>query len=114
MTLPEPAESESGPRSSSDDKGGSPRSAPEASFTHHVSQDGPEIVVGGHEELSDGVGEESLEPMTRDELLASSSRSLALGALIGLALVAYFRFAYRSRWVDDFLQRNALGVEPRK
>jgi uncharacterized membrane protein len=52
--------------------------------------------------------------MSRDELLASSSRSLAIGTLVGIALVAYFRFAYRSRWVDDFLQRNLLGVEPRK
>jgi uncharacterized membrane protein len=52
--------------------------------------------------------------MTRDELLTSGSRSIALGTLIGLALVAYFRFSYRSRWVDDFLQKNLLGEEPRK
>ncbi len=67
------------PRSSLDDTGGSPRSAPESSFTHHALQDGPEIVVGSHEDLPDGVGEESLEPMSRDELLASSARTLALG-----------------------------------
>jgi uncharacterized membrane protein len=74
-------------------------------------------VVGGHEDLPQGVdvgGEGVSAPMTRDELLTSGTRSIALGALIGLSIFAYFRFAYRSRWVDDFLQKNLLGVEERK
>jgi uncharacterized membrane protein len=92
-------------------------SAPHSSSVQQVPGDGPEIVVGRQEDLPEGIedeGDAASPPMTRDELLTSGARSIAIGALVGLAIVAYFRFAYRSRWVDEFLQRNVLGEEPRK
>src|SRR6188472_2776928 len=52
-------------------------------------------------------------PLGRNELLTSASRTLAIGSLLGVAGVMYVQFAYRARWVDDFLVKNTLGKEQR-
>jgi uncharacterized membrane protein len=52
-------------------------------------------------------------PLSRNELLTSGSRTLAIGALLGIAATMYVQFAYQARWADDFLVKNTLGKEPR-
>ncbi len=52
-------------------------------------------------------------PLTRNELLTSAARTLSIGSLLGAAGVTYVQFAYRARWVDDFLVKNTLGKDQR-
>jgi len=52
-------------------------------------------------------------PISRDEMLTSGARTLAIGSLLGVAGVMYVQFAYRARWVDEFLIKNTLGKEQR-
>ncbi len=52
-------------------------------------------------------------PLSVNELLTSGSRTLAIGSLLGAAALMYIQFAYRARWVDEFLIRNTLGKEQR-
>lgn len=115
MTLPEPANQESGRRSSPGETGELPSSASRASSSaQSATSDGPEIEVGGQEELAPEPESSAGPDQLGDEILASGARSLAIGTLVGLAVVAYFKFAYRSRWLDEFLSRNVLGAEARK
>jgi uncharacterized membrane protein len=48
----------------------------------------------------------SLDPETRDRLLVSGGRSLALFTLLGGALAAWSQIAFRAPWLDDFLLEN--------
>ena len=50
----------------------------------------------------------------RDSLLTHGSRALALGTLIGAALVSWTQLAFRSPWLDELVIDNALGPELRK
>ena len=73
---------------------------------------------GDYEDEGDEEDEEAQSlvpdaPLDRNQLLTSGSRTLAIGSLLGLAGVMYVQFAYRARWVDDFLVKNTLGKEQR-
>jgi uncharacterized membrane protein len=51
---------------------------------------------------------DTLDPDTRDRLLVSGARSLAIFTLLGGALAAWSQIAFRAPWLEDFLLENTL------
>jgi uncharacterized membrane protein len=50
----------------------------------------------------------TLDPDTRDRLLVSGARALAIFTLLGGALAAWSQIAFRAPWLEDFLLENTL------
>src|SRR5947207_10223646 len=48
------------------------------------------------------------DPQPDEDRWGIGSRVLALSALLGSALLVWTQFAFRSRWIADFLESNKL------
>lgn len=50
---------------------------------------------------------------SREQELASSARSIGIGALLGAAVALWSQFAFRAPWLDDFLRKNEGDADVR-
>src|SRR3954465_13990986 len=71
------------------------------------SQPDSEDLARDSEEPSEPVARER-PPQPDEDRWGIGSRVLALSALLGSSLLVWMQFAFRSRWIADFIESNKL------
>jgi uncharacterized membrane protein len=113
---PEPSEVSEGPRASGSEE---PEDAakvtlaadPEPAKLDDAQQESDPASTVGKEAaapVSPGQGPRATDTESRDRLLVSGARALALFTLIGGAVAAWSQLAFRAPWLEDFLLENTL------